>query len=769
MGWTLPHREVSPLLASVKIFQNRKPFRLILQAERFFLRKYPIFFFPPMNNLTLHGQENIVAPAFYLPNRLSVQACKALNYLLQGRLVYLTDSAFPLLPEIECYLREKRVLTERFDFLNGTPKAARETLQRHFKKGRSVVFMPGQLAKVRGCLADVPKLFLVYAQEICLPISPLFLGFYGNSIDTLYRDVKEDDCCEEFYVLPQLPAGAHMAERLLAVWLEKSSKIFSSRPLLNGSLTEHLVRSLRKHGAVEMIDGMTETTLPYYKILGVAMTMATQLRKRREQRIGVILPPGPGGTIALLACMLAGITPVIINYASSAAAFQSTVQQAELKSFITARQFMKKLPSFSWPATNQLILVEELLASLPKLQLIGNVMLARFAPASFLCKKTRAAERHGEDEVAMLFTAGSTGEPKGVALTHRMVLSNIAQSCCRLVLNNERVLGSLPLFHSFGFTIALILPLLKGRPICTYPNPTDARTLCQLIEKYELTMLCATPTFARAMLRRADPYTFATVRYFIVGAERLSPDLEREYMTHAGVPLLEGYGLTEAAPVCAVNLPDETRVPGSAFSIPCTVPRSVGYLLPGIAVRITDVDDDKPLPLTAHGMIWLKGPNMFHGYTKRPELNASVFKDGWFKTGDIGSMDLNGFITLDGRLSRFSKVGGEMVPHEAVEELITRILKPNSDRLSIAITGVLDAQKGEAIALLTSMPDHQSPAARRELISKLRAEFPLHGIPNLWAPRYVIPVREIPLLASGKQDLSLCRRMALEYLESESS
>ena len=128
-------------------------------------------------------------------------------------------------------------------------------------------------------------------------------------------------------------------------------------------------------------------------------------------------------------------------------------------------------------------------------------------------------------------------------------------------------------------------------------------------------------------------------------------------------------------------------------------------------------------------------------------------------------MDLNGFITLDGRLSRFSKVGGEMVPHEAVEELITHILKLNTDKLSIAVTGILDAQKGEAIALLTALPDHVSPQAQRELISKLRTEFPLHGIPNLWAPRYVVPVAEIPILSSGKQDLGLCRRMALEYLE----
>ncbi len=718
-----------------------------------------------MNNLTLHGQKNIAAPAFYMPNRLSVQACKTLHYLLQGRLVYITDTEFPPLPDIENYLREKKIPLERFDFRNGTPRSAREKVLRFFKMGKSVVFMPGQLSKVRGCLADVPKLFLEYAQEMNLPVSPLFLGFYGKTLDTLYRDILEPDCREEFYVLPQLPAGYRMAERLLSAWLNKGSEAFAAHPLLNGSLTEHLIRSLSKHGKVEMIDGMSGKSLPYYKIMGVVMTIADRLRRRGEKRIGIILPPGPGGTIALLACLLAGVTPVIINYASSRTAFQSTVHQAELQSFITAKKFMEKLPNFAWPTPDRLILVEDLLQTLPKLRLLGNVLLARYAPASYLCKRMHAGDRRREDEAVMLFTAGSTGEPKGVVLTHRMVLSNIAQSCCRLVLDDERILGSLPLFHSFGFTIALMLPLLKGLPICTYPNPTEARTLCQLIEKYRLTMLCATPTFARAMLRRSDPYTFASVHYFIVGAERLSADLENEYITRAGVSLLEGYGLTEAAPVCAVNLPDAPRVPGSAFRIPCTVPRSIGYLLPGIAVRITDVDDDdKILPLTEKGMIWLKGPNIFHGYTKHPELNASVFKDGWFKSGDVGRMDLDGFITLDGRLSRFSKIGGEMVPHEAVEELICRILKLRTDQLSIAITGVLDEQKGEAIALLSALPEHVNPAAQRELISHLRSEFPLHGSPILWAPRYVIPVKEIPVLASGKQDLSLCRRAAYEYL-----
>lgn len=723
-----------------------------------------------MATINIHGQENIIAPAFYMPNRLSVQACKSLHYLLQGRLCYITDPLFPTQPDVEQYIVSKGINIEHFDFRNGTPQAAKARIRSVLQDGKSVIFLPGKLSKIRGCLTDVPKLFLEYVQEMRLPVSPLFLGYYGTTKDNLYRDVSEAGCREELHVMPGIPVGMHMGEKLYSAWMEKGMEVFSRQEYLNGSLTDHLVRALSKHGQVEMIDGMTGKKLPYYKMLGVAMSAAVRLRGLNEARIGIILPPGPVGSIMLLACMLAKITPVMINYATTRRAFESTVEQAELKTFITARQFMEKLPNFSWPPREQLILVEDFLRSIPKVKLISNVLMARIAPASLLCKLHHTEDRRGEDEAVMLFTAGSTGEPKGVALTHRMILANVAQSCCRLSLDREKILGSLPLFHSFGLTIALILPLLKGRPICTYPNPTDARTLCQLIEKHKLTMLCATPTFARAMLRRAEAYTFASVRYFIVGAERLHADLEKEFITRCGVQLLEGYGLTEAAPVCSVNLPDEPVVPGSAFMMPGALSRSIGTLLPGIALRITDAEDDeRQLPITERGMIWLKGPNIFRGYVKQPELNASVFKDGWFKSGDIGQMDLNGFITLGGRLSRFSKIGGEMVPHEGVEAAVTRILGLGTDdTIRIAVTGVLDEQKGEVLVLLSSLPDHAEPSVQREVLSRLRTELSAMGYPNLWAPRFLIPVDSIPLLASGKQDLHLCRKIAYEYLEIDS-
>ena len=719
-----------------------------------------------MSMFSVHGQENIVTPGFYMPNRLSIQAGKALHKLLEGKVCYLVDSTFPPAPEIMKYLKTKDITIEYFDFRHTTSRAVREQILTHMHAGKSVVFLPGQVAKVRGTLADVPSPFLKHVGSLHIAPVPVFLGYYGNTITDLYREREFDGCDEEFHILPKLAAGPQTGERLLAAWLQKGEEIFSARPLLNESLTSILVRALKAHPGVAHIDGMTGAKLPNFKMLGVAMAVAKMLRKRDDKRVGIILPPGPGGYIATIACLLAGITPVMINYATSRSAFESTVRQAGLKTFISARKFMQKLPNFPWPDEDQMILADELLKSISKASLVSNVLLAKAAPASMICKMFDTDARKGEDEGIMLFTSGSSGEPKGVSLTHRMIIANVSQCACRIPLENERFLGSLPIFHSFGLTVTLLLPMLCGYPICAYPNPTEARTLCELCKKYELTLICATPTFARAMLRRAEAETFESCRYFIVGAEKLQPDLEKEFLSRCGVQMLEGYGLTEATPVCSVNIPDAEPVPGSAFFVPGLVHRSIGAPLPGIAIRITDVDDDeKELPLTERGMIWFRGANVFSGYVGKPELNEGIFKDGWFKSGDIGQLDLNGFITLGGRLSRFSKIGGEMVPHEGIELALAGILKlAPEDGVQIAVTCVSDEQKGEALVLLSALPQHQRSSQEREILSHLRAELAKQELPNLWAPKYLVPVESIPVLPSGKMDLRGCRLLAEEAL-----
>ncbi len=727
---------------------------------------------PVLNNpLNVSGQENVKSPALYMVNRLSVAAGKALHHLLNGQVCYLVDPTFPPAPEVMEYLQKKKVDIEYFDFRKTTSRRVREQILDRMATGKSVVFLPGQIAKVRGTLADVPSPFLSALGSLHISPIPVFLGYYTDSLNGLFRDDNAQPCREEMCIMPQLHPGPRTGERVLSAWMNKGAEMFAACPQLCGSVTTAVVKSLRANSKVKVIDGMTGSELPFFKALGVAMTVAPMLKKRQEARIGVILPPGAGGVIGTLSCLLAGVTPVLINYASSKAAFESTVRQAELKTFITARKFRQKLDAFPWPPDEQCIYVEDLLGGLDKKKLIANVLMAKLAPANFLCKRFDTDARRNNDECVMLFTSGSSGEPKGVVLTHRMVLANVAQCASRLDLQNEVFLGSLPIFHSFGVTVTMFLPLLTGHPVVSYPNPTDARSLCELIEKYGITLVCSTPTFARAMLRRAKDATFRSVRNFIVGAEKLQPDLEREFKERCGVELLEGYGLTEASPVCSVNIADAPAVPGSAFYVPGTVKRSIGAPLPGIAVRVTDLDDDtREIPLSERGMIWLKGANIFNGYVGKEDMNPELFRDGWFKTGDIGSVDLNGFITLGGRLSRFSKVGGEMVPHEGVEQAICEALQvdPTAEGgVQIAVTGIADEQKGEALVLLSALPQHQRSSEEKAILAEIRTALASHNIPNLWAPKYVVPVESIPTLPTGKLDLRSCRMLAEEALQNE--
>ena len=719
-----------------------------------------------MPELIIHGKENIVTPGFYMPNRISLAAIKALHRLLDGKVCYLVESSFPPADDVRCFLQSPGVQSEVFHFRSTTSLAVRELIRGYLEKGISVVFLPGMVAKWRGTYSDVPSPFLSHVGSLHISLVPLFLGYYGNTIQTLYRDCQDVDSHEELCIMPKLASGPQTGERLMAIWLEKGAELFAAQPLLNTSLTTNLVKSLKKFPKVEIVDGMTGSALPHFKALGVSMAVAKMIRKLGEKRIGVILPPGAGGVIATLSCLLAGVSPVMINYATSASAFASTVRQAGLKTFITARKFMQKLPQFPWPSEEQLILVEDLLTKTPKSTLVANVLKAKMLPASLICKMYDTDSRKGEDEAVVLFTSGSSGEPKGVVLTHRMVMANVSQCACRLDLTDCRFLASLPIFHSFGMTVNMMLPMLTGCMVCSYPNPTDARTLNELIRKYRLTLVCATPTFGRAMLRRAEADTFESVRYFVLGAEKLQPDLEKEFIEKCGVYPMEGYGLTETSPVIGANMPTPEPVNGSRFYVPGTVRPSIGAMLPGIAIRITDVDDDtRELPLTERGMIWFKGANVFSGYIGLPELNKEIFHNGWFKTGDIGQMDLNGFLTLGGRLSRFSKIGGEMVPHEGVELALSQAFALSAeDGVKIAIAGVSDPQKGEALVLLSTLEEHQRSSEEKEILASIRTVLANMAVPTLWAPKYLVPVEAIPVLPTGKLDLRGCKLLAEEAL-----
>jgi acyl-[acyl-carrier-protein]-phospholipid O-acyltransferase/long-chain-fatty-acid--[acyl-carrier-protein] ligase len=335
-------------------------------------------------------------------------------------------------------------------------------------------------------------------------------------------------------------------------------------------------------------------------------------------------------------------------------------------------------------------------------------------------------------------------------LSHHNIVSNV-EAITQVIqfTPDDRIMGVLPLFHSFGFTGTLWLPLLAGFGAVYHPNPTDAKTIGETIQKYRATLLISTPTFYLGYLRRCSKEEFASLRYLIAGAEKLREQIAKAYEEKFGLTILEGYGCTELGPVVSVNLPD--IVDGKERQIGHK-PGTVGQPIPGVAVKVIDADSGRPLGANQEGLLLVKGPNLMLGYLNQPELTDQSIRRGWYVTGDIASLDEDGFIRITDRVSRFSKIGGEMVPHVKIEETINEVLGVASS----VVTAVPDPQRGEKLVAFYT----QNGIGRDELWDKLNKS----DLPKLWVPKrenlYLIDA--IPVLGSGKADLKKIKTMALE-------
>ena len=524
---------------------------------------------------------------------------------------------------------------------------------------------------------------------------------------------------------------------------------FSRRPSLDRHLAEECVRGLKRRPfATAVIDGLDHSELSRAKLLGAAAAFSRYLRKQfPDERIAIVLPASKGSMLANLAVTLANKVPVDLNFTMGRAANESCCQRANLRVAISATPFIERIKDFPWP--ERILKLDELLPHM-KRQIILWWIISLLAPARLLLRFLQIPKKGGHAEAVLLFTSGTTGEPKGVVVSHRNVVGNVSQF--RQLLDAKKtdaILASLPFFHTFGSTVTLWYPLIEGVRIVTFPNPLEAAKCAALIEQYELTFLLATPTFLRLYLRKAEPEQLRSLRLIIVGAEKLPLDLARHFEERFHKKVFEGYGLTETAPVVSVNLPEPT--PNAS---PTNRLGSVGRLAPGIAAEIREPETDRELSLFDSGMLWLRGPNIFEGYLHDPQRTDEVLRDGWLKTGDIARFDEDGFLYIEGRLSRFSKIGGEMVPHEVIEQKIVDLLElSGKDERPIAVIGVQDEAKGEALVLLSAVDID---------LAELRKKLQDSGVPNLWIPKQVQRIEAIPVLASGKLDLKKCQALANE-------
>jgi len=485
----------------------------------------------------------------------------------------------------------------------------------------------------------------------------------------------------------------------------------------------------------------------------IAIGRALRPRWRSGPNVGILLPASVGSALLNLAATMAGKAAVNLNFTAGRAGMESAAAQAGLKVTVTSRAFLEKA-KLDPPQGVELVYLEDVIAAMTRRDRLTAMCLAIAAPIRWLERQCGAtAPPTNDDTATIIFSSGSTGDPKGVVLSHFNIDSNIeAIGQVYHVEPNDRMLGILPLFHSFGYTI-FWFAANYGIGTVFHPSPLDAAVIGTLVERYRVTILLATPTFLQIYLRRCTPAQFGSLRLILVGAEKLPESLATAFEDTFGIRPLEGYGLTECAPVVAVNTLD-WREPG--FFQPGSRRGFVGQPLPGVLVQIVSTETFEPLAPDLEGMILVKGPNVMRGYLGRDDLTRAAFRDGWYVTGDLGHLSEDGFLKISGRLSRFSKIGGEMVPHGRVEEALHDAIGATSP--VFAVTAVGDPRKGESLAVLHTLDDAQVQKA----IDGLSAQ----GLPNLFIPRrdHFIKVDAIPILGTGKLDLRAMHGLAEEAL-----
>jgi len=478
-----------------------------------------------------------------------------------------------------------------------------------------------------------------------------------------------------------------------------------------------------------------------------------RLLARNEQNVGLLMPTSAYGVLANLALALDCRTAVNLNYTFHPDTINYCIKRAEIKHVITSRRVLERFPDLKVDA--ELIVMEDMRSKITLFDKIAGVVDAYVTPIRCLEWVFGIDKVLPDDTLTIIFTSGSTGTPKGAMLTHRNIAANVGAFYEHLNLQTTDILlGTLPLFHAFGYTTAFWIPAMTAVKGVYHFNPLEPKKVVELTRKYKCTATTITPTFLRNFLKYSHKEDFETMDLVVCGAEKLPSDLIDAWDAKFGVRPVEGYGTTELSPVVSVNLPKSRQGDDPNW----LREGSIGRFPDCLQARVVHLETNEVLPLEETGMLQIKGPSVMKGYYKDPEKTADVLKDGWYTTGDIAKIDKDGFIWIVGRESRISKIGGEMVPHILVEEEITKIITsrlPESEGdIVAAVSSVPDERRGERLIILC----RQLPIPAEEVCKLLQQA----GLPNLWIPmpRDFFLVESIPILGTGKLDLRAVKELA---------
>jgi acyl-[acyl-carrier-protein]-phospholipid O-acyltransferase/long-chain-fatty-acid--[acyl-carrier-protein] ligase len=548
--------------------------------------------------------------------------------------------------------------------------------------------------------------------------------------------------------LPATTPAVEVRVALLAVGAQATAMRRGRREVLG----RQFIQSAKRHWGAFCVADSGTAPLTYGRARVAALLLSRWLRRTTpgQPRIGLLLPASVGGALANVATALAGKTSVNLNFTAGREAMGAAIERCGITTIVTSRKFVARAEI---APLDGMVFLEDVLAGLSPLAKARMLMTAFVLP-SWLLGRLYASEGDSESLATVVFSSGSTGVPKGVMLSHRNILANVDAVAQVFQLKPDDVMvGVLPFFHSFGFSITLWLPLIAGFGAVFHPNPMDGKTIGEIAERYHGTILVSTPTFYAGYIRKCGREQFARVRYALVGAEKLREPIAAAFKEKFGITLLEGYGCTEMSPVVAVNAPD---VDDNGEHQRGSLAGTVGHPLPGVAAKVVDVETGEGPLVGKEGLLLVNGPSRMQGYLGEPERTADVLRDGWYVTGDIACIDESGFIRITDRLSRFSKIAGEMVPHMKVEEQIQAVLDA---QFTCVVTSVPDDARGERLVAFYT----DAALQPHELWERLC----LTPLPRLWLPKRedLRLVEAIPSLGTGKVDLRAVRQLAAGALE----
>ena len=701
-----------------------------------------LFMFRMVYGLEVKGMENLPQPgerAIITPNHVSYMDGPVMHAIMPSHAAFAIDTGIAKAWWVRPFLKLIKAFT-----LDPTRPLATRHLVNEVKKGETLVIFPEGRLTVTGGLMKVYDGTAMIADKADAVIVPVRIDGLERST---WSYLKNSQIKKVWFpkvtvtILPprRLPvdpalkgrarrqaAGLALQDVMVDTAVETAN---TDRTLFEAVAT---ARELYDTGK-PIIEDPLNTKLSYKKLMTSAQVLGRKLAPLSAvgDNVGVLLPNTAGVAVTFFALQTTGRVPAMLNFTAGARNILSACEAAQVKLVLTSRNFVEK------GRLEDIIAALDEVTQVVYLEDVRETITLGDKIAGWRRGTKAQVTRNADDPAAILFTSGSEGNPKGVVLSHRNILSNATQSLMRVAVHgDDKVFNVLPVFHSFGLTAGLVMPLVRGVPVFLYPSPLHYRIVPELVYQNNATILFGTDTFLNGYARAAHPYDFHSVRLILAGAEAVKERTRKVYMEKFGVRILEGYGVTETAPVLAINTPLANKT------------GTVGRLSPLMQARLD------PVPGIAQGgRLFVKGPNVMLGYLRTE--NPGVLEpppSGWHDTGDIVDIDPQGFITIKGRAKRFAKIGGEMVSLSAVEAIAAE-LSPNALSVVIAIP---DQRKGERLILVTS--DTTATRARFQAIARSK------GANDLMVPADVLHVERVPVLGSGKADYVAAGQLVADHL-----